>query len=57
MVAHKKFKWKRKNVFSGSLKSGDKEYIFDGLENILPDVFIEKIWNMIYERYKIYENL
>ncbi len=57
MVAHKKFKWKRKNVFSGNLKPGDKEYIFDGLENILPDVFIEKIWNMIYERYKIYENL
>lgn len=48
---------KRKNVFNGSLKPDDKEYIFDGMENVLSDVFIEKIWNMIYERYKIYENL
>ena len=44
-------------VFSGSLKPDDKEYIFAGMENVLSDVFIEKIWNMIYERYKIYENL
>ena len=31
--------------------------IFDGLETILSEAFRDKIWNMIYERYKIYENL
>lgn len=44
-------------IFENSLKESDKEIIFDGMQNILSDVFIEKIWNMIYERYKIYENL
>ncbi len=31
--------------------------IFDGLETILSEAFRDKIWNMIYKRYKIYENL
>ena len=35
----------------------DKTFIFDGLQDIVSDKFIEKAWNMIYERYKIYENL
>lgn len=26
------------------------------VRTILSDVFIEKIWNMIYERYKVYED-
>ena len=30
---------------------------FDGLENALSGVFREKIWQMIYERYKHYENI
>ena len=44
-------------VFSNRLKVTDKQFIFDGLENILSSVFIDKIWNMIYERYKVYENI
>ena len=48
---------KGKKVFNAKLKPSDKEYIFYGLENVISDVFIDKIWNMIYERYKIYENL
>ena len=39
------------------LKVDDKAVIFDGLEDILSKVFIDKIWKMIYERYQIYENL
>lgn len=39
------------------LKKSDKKIIFDGLEDILSKIFIDKIWEMIYERYKIYENL
>ena len=41
----------------GKLQEKDKTFIFDGLQDIVSDKFIEKAWNMIYERYKIYENL
>ena len=47
----------RQNVFSKQLHKADQEFVFDGLEEILPDVFRKKIWEMIYERYQIYENL
>lgn len=45
------------DVFSGRLKETDKDNLFEGLTSVLPEIFIDKIWNMIYERYKIYENL
>lgn len=45
------------NIFANKLQVTDKDVIFEGLENILSDIFIDKIWNMIFERYKIYENL
>lgn len=44
-------------LFANRLKESDSRFIFAGMENILPDIFIDKIWNMIFERYKIYENL
>lgn len=43
--------------FPKELKESDKEIIFHGLEGILSQTFIDKIWTMIYERYKVYENL
>lgn len=46
-----------KNIFRNKLQSTDKEIIFKDMENILSNIFIDKIWNMIYERYKVYENL
>ena len=33
------------------------EIIVDRLTGIISDVFIEKIWSMIYERYRAYEDL
>ena len=55
-------KWSHIRSSSGTagtfLKSeSDRSIIFEGLETLLSDVFMDKIWNMIYERYKIYENL
>lgn len=47
----------KKELFTGKLQEKDKTFIFDGLQDIVSDKFIEKAWNMIYERYKIYENL
>lgn len=46
-----------KKLLKKKLKSSDKEILFEGLEKILSPVFIEKIWNMIIERMKIYESL
>lgn len=47
----------RDKVFSNKLEKEDKQYMFSGLETMLSDVFIDKIWRMIYERYEIYENI
>lgn len=44
-------------IFENKLQESDRDTIFEGMDNILSDIFINKIWNMIYERYKIYENL
>lgn len=46
-----------KKVFSGKLKESDRKMLFDGLDNILPKVYFDKIWKMIYERYTYYESL
>ncbi len=55
-------KWSHIRSSSGTagtfLKSeSDRSIIFEGLETLLSDVFMDKIWNMIYERYQVYENL
>lgn len=47
----------KKKVFKNKLTERDKEIIFEDLEGILSEVYIDKIWDMIYKRYKIYENL
>ena len=44
-------------LFKNKLNETDRNMIFDGLETILSEAFRDKIWNMIYKRYKIYENL
>ena len=47
----------KKDVFPHRLSAADKDMIMDGLTGIISDVFIEKIWSMIYERYRAYEDL
>ena len=42
---------------TGKLKPTDRSYIFDGLDGILSPVFMDKIWEMIWERYMVYEEL
>ena len=46
-----------KPVFKGRLVYTDKGEIFNGLENIISATFIDKIWDMIWTRYNIYEKL
>lgn len=38
------------------LREDDYRVIFDGLENILPDLWREKIWEMIWKRWCEFEN-
>jgi hypothetical protein len=47
----------KKDLFSKRLTEDDKEFLFDGLEYVLSEAFIDTIWKMIYERYLIYESL
>ena len=47
----------RKDIFPRKLKPEDREYIFDGLDGVLSGTHMNKMWDMIYERYKIYEDL
>ncbi len=47
----------RKKVFSGRLRLSDKDVLLEGLGGIVSDCLLEKIWEMIWSRYRIYENL
>lgn len=38
------------------LKEQDKEFIFEGLDGVLSRKHLDKIWDMIWERWKWYEN-
>lgn len=44
-------------TLKGILEAKHKEEIFKDLEGVLSDFFIDTIWDMIYGRYKVYENL
>lgn len=47
----------KKNIFANKLSEEDKGTIFENMQGILPEKFLDKVWNMIYMRYKVYENL
>ncbi len=52
-----KFMKDKPYIFQNRLKESDRDYIFHGLHDVLSKTLIEKIWCMIYERYRFYENL
>lgn len=45
------------NVFPRKLRKSDRDILFEGLDDILPPVYLETIWKMISKRYKVYEDL
>lgn len=45
------------NVFGGTLKESDRSILFEGLEDVISSVLADRIWDMIFTRYKIYENI
>jgi len=47
----------KKGIFKNELTPSDRSFLFEGLEDTLPEIYFEKIWEMIYTRYQIYENL
>lgn len=40
----------------GPLKEKDKDFILAGLDAVLPAAHLEKIWDMIWERWRVYED-
>ena len=44
-------------MFENKLHIEDKDKLFEGLDGILPEIYYDKIWEMIYRRYLTYENL
>jgi len=38
------------------LKESDREFLFEGMEGILPSEWLDKIWEMIWKRWKYYED-
>jgi len=46
-----------KNLFKNRLQASDREFIFNGLETVISKVHQDRIWEMITERYRRYENL
>lgn len=46
----------KKPVFR-PLKEEDKTYIFDGLEDILSNAYLDKIWEIIWKRWNVYEDM
>lgn len=45
------------NLCSRKLTEGDKDYIIQGLNEVLSEVHLDKIWEMIWKRWKYYEGL
>ena len=43
--------------FSGKLAAENRKGLFDGLDEVLTPAHMDKIWNMIFERYSLYENI
>ncbi|MCR4998912.1 MAG: hypothetical protein K6A05_03625 [Lachnospiraceae bacterium] len=48
---------KKKSAFKGKLTEQSREELFADLDGIIPDYFFDKMWDMIYKRYQIYESL
>ena len=46
-----------KKVFKGKLNSSHEVELFKDLDGVISDIRRQKIWDMIYMRYKVYENL
>lgn len=43
------------NLFANRLTENDREIILAGLDGVVSDMLLERIWMMILERYKVYE--
>ena len=48
---------KAKQPKMNPLKETDKAYIMEGLDSVLPTLWLDKIWEMIWGRWQVYENL
>ncbi|MCR4891372.1 MAG: hypothetical protein K5989_04200 [Lachnospiraceae bacterium] len=47
----------KKGIFSAGLRKDDRDFLFRDMDTVLSPAFMDRIWQMIFERYQIYENL
>jgi hypothetical protein len=47
----------KKAVFPNRLMKKDRRILFQDMEGILSDTFMDKIWEMIFKRYQQYEKI
>lgn len=47
----------KKSIFKTPLKENDKSIMFEGLDEVLSEKHRDKIWEMIYTRWCVYESL
>ena len=47
----------KKHVFPNRLKASDKDFLFADLDGVISGTLTERIWEMLYKRYTLYENL
>lgn len=40
-----------------SMKQEDYDYIMNGINQVLPQPLVDKIWDMIWERWHMYETI
>ena len=45
------------DVFDNELTKADKKVLLEGLDDILPKIYLDTIWKMISKRYKVYEDI
>lgn len=45
-----------KTVFENKLQASDREKIFEGLDAVLPQVFLDRMWEMLHRRFEAFED-
>lgn len=48
---------KKAKIFPGELKEEHKKVLMEGLDGVLPETHLQKIWELIWERWKRYDEI
>ena len=48
---------KNKKPLIAAIGKEDRSFLFEDLDGVISDVLADRIWDMIYERFRIYESI